>query len=212
RSRYAIVTATSSSAAVLSAATLSLAGGDPVQRAALASILVVATGIAFCFAGTLRLGAMSNLIARPVLRGYAFGVALVIAVRQWPHLVNLHTQATTFVGLLEELLRDARSWHLPSLATGIVALIALFALEQVRRVPGALVVIVAGIAASGVLAAHGVVLTGTIVLTPALPRFALPASAQWLQLIELALALMFILYAESYSSIRTYALKHDEPV
>lgn len=212
RSRYAIVTATSSSAAVLSAATLALAGGDPVQRAALASILVVATGLAFVLAGGLRLGAMSNLIARPVLRGYAFGLALVIAVKQWPHLVNLHTQATTFVGLLAELLQDARSWHLPSLATGIAALVALFVLERVRRVPGALVVIVAGIAASAALVAQGVVLTGAIDLTPSLPKFALPASTQWLQLIELALALMFILYAESYSSIRTYALKHDDPV
>ena len=34
----------------------------------LASMLVVATGVAFIFAGGLRLGAMSNLIARPVLR------------------------------------------------------------------------------------------------------------------------------------------------
>ena len=34
----------------------------------------------------------------------------------------------------------------------------------------------------------------------------------WLSLTEFSLALMFILYAESYGSIRTYALKHDESV
>lgn len=212
RSRYAVVTATSSSAAVLSAAALTLAGGDPVQRILFASILVVGSGVAFVLAGALRFGAMSNLIARPVLRGYAFGLALVIAVKQWPHLVNLHTQATTFVSLLFELLREAQSWHLPSFATGIAALVGLFALEHVRRLPGALVVIVVGIAASSWLAAQGVLLTGPIHLALALPTFALPTDTQWLPLIELALALMFILYAESYSSIRTYALKHDEAV
>src|SRR5258707_508939 len=37
-----------------------------------------------------------------------------------------------------------------------------------------------------------------------------PADGQWLPMVEFALALMFILYAESYSSIRTFALKHDE--
>ena len=212
RSRYAIVTATSSSAAVLSAATLSLAGGDPTLRLVLASLLVGGTGVAFLLASGLRLGAMSNLIARPVLHGYTFGLALVIVVKQWPHLVNLHAQATSFFPLSYELLGEVGSWHPASLATGFIALIGLFMLERAHRVPGALVVIVAGVAASGWLAAHGVVLTGPIHLALALPTLALPAQVEWLQLAELALALMFILYAESYSSIRTYALKHDEPV
>src|ERR1700731_5438762 len=92
RSRFAIVTATSSSAAVLASATLTLGGGDLAQRVALAPILVVGAGFAFALAGSLRLGTMSNLIARPVLRGYAFGLALVIVVKQWPHLVGMHTQ------------------------------------------------------------------------------------------------------------------------
>src|ERR1700736_1423148 len=47
RSRVAIVTATSSSAAVLASATLALGGGDLAQRVALASTLVVGAGIAF---------------------------------------------------------------------------------------------------------------------------------------------------------------------
>jgi sulfate permease, SulP family len=56
------------------------------------------------------------------------------------------------------------------------------------------------------------VLTGPIHLALGLPVLALPAGDRWLPLVEFALALMFILYAESYSSIRTYALKHDESV
>src|ERR1700720_1028631 len=91
RSRYAIVSATSSSAAVLAAATLALGANAVAQRIAWASMLVCATGIAFLLAGSARLGAMSNLIARPVLRGFSFGLALVIAVKQWPHIVAVHT-------------------------------------------------------------------------------------------------------------------------
>ena len=53
RSRFAIVSATSSSAAVLGAATLSLAGHDAVLRAALAAGLVLATGLAFLAAGAI---------------------------------------------------------------------------------------------------------------------------------------------------------------
>jgi len=215
-SRYAIVTATSSSAAVLAAATSVLAGGAAGAaaggRLALASILVAATGIAFVLAGAARLGAMSNLIARPVLRGFSFGLALVIAVKQWPHVVGLSAHSGDFFPLLIEMLRSAGAWQPASLAAGAGALIGLFLLERVPHVPGMLVVIVAGIAAAPWLAAHGVLLTGPIHLALELPSLALSANGQWLPLVEFSLALMFILYAESYGSIRTFALKHDDAV
>ena len=212
RSRYAIVTATSSSAAVLASAMLALGATEVAQRVMFASLLVVGTGIAFTLAGALRLGVISTLIARPVLRGYAFGLGLVIAVKQWPHLVNMHTHSSGFFALLAELVRGSGAWEVPSLLCGLAALAGLFALERVARVPGALVVIVASIAASGYLAAHGVALTGPIHLVLAVPRFDLPAGPHWVAITEYSLALMFILYAESYGSIRTYALKHDEDV
>src|SRR5580658_7763785 len=110
RSRYAIVTATSSSAAVFAAATLALGAGAAAQRAAFASILVCATGAAFLLAGCARLGAMSNLIARPVLRGFAFGLALVIVVKQWPHIAAVHVTSSDFFPMLMEISRNAGAW------------------------------------------------------------------------------------------------------
>jgi sulfate permease, SulP family len=212
RSRFAIVTATSSSAAVLASATLTLGGSDLAKRVALAAILVVGAGFAFALAGSLRLGTMSNLIARPVLRGYAFGLALVIAVKQWPHLVAMHTQTADFFPLVAEIVRRHAAWQVPSLGCGLIALAGLFGLERLARAPGALVVIVASILASSWLAAHGVALTGPVHLALGMPAFALPSGTRWLPLTELALALMFILYAESYGSIRTFAVKIDEEV
>ena len=212
RSRVAIVTATSSSAAVLASATLTLGGGDLALRLALASILVAGAGAAFVLAAALRLGALSHLIARPVLRGYAFGLALVIAVKQWPHLVNLHTQATGFFPLVAEILRAHPSWHWPSLACGLAALAGLMVLERVPRMPGALTVIVGSILASSWLNAQGVALTGPIHLALGMPALALPAGVDWLPLAEFSLALMLILFAESYGSIRSFALKRDEKV
>jgi MFS superfamily sulfate permease-like transporter len=212
RSRYAIVTATSSSAAVLAASTLALGAGTAAERVALASILVCGTGLAFLMAGCAKLGAMSNLIARPVLRGFSFGLAVIIAVKQWPHLVGLHVHSTDFFALLVEIFSGVGVWEPASLAVGSCALIGLFALERVRHVPGVLVVIIAGIAAAPWLASRGVSLTGPIHLALELPSFSLPAGGRALPMVEFALALMFILYAESYSSIRTYALKHDDIV
>jgi sulfate permease, SulP family len=212
RSRSAIVSATSSSAAVLASATLALAATNTSERLVLASMLVVGTGMAFVLCGALRLGEMSNLIARPVLRGYAFGLALVIALKQWPTLVDMPAHSSSFFALLAEVARGHGQWRLPSLLCGLAALAGLFALEQLPRVPGALVVIVASILGAPLLAQHGVVLTGPIHLVLAPPALALPAGARWLPLTEFSLALMFILYAESYGSIRTYALKHNDAV
>ncbi len=111
-----------------------------------------------------------------------------------------------------EIVRRVGDWHAASLGCGVAALIALFVLERARRLPGTLLVIVANIAASTWLAAHGVELIGPMHLSLALPAMMWPAGDQWLSLSELALALMFILYAESYGSIRTFALKHNENV
>jgi len=211
-SRFAIVSATSSSAAVLASAIAALGGDSPTGRVVLASILVAGSGMAFALCAALRLGAMSNLIARPVLRGYTFGLALVIAASQWPHLTNVPAHSRDFFALIVELLREYRAWHLPSLVCGLIALAGLFLLERVPKVPGTLVVIVASILAAPLLAAQGVVLTGPIHVAPSVPAFSVPPGLRTLPIIEYSLAIMFILYAESYGSIRTFAFKHDETV
>jgi len=211
RSRYAIVSATSSSAAVLAAGTLALAGPAGAARAAVAATLVLLTGGCFLIAGAARLGGLSHLIARPVLRGFTFGLACVIALKQLPNLFGLPGLHGDFVPmLLLDLLKSAAQVQPATMGAGVAALLLLFLCERVRRLPGSLLVIVLGVAASGWLAQHGVTLTGAINLTPAwvLPKW--PSSGQWLPSIELAAALLLVLYAESYGAIRAFALKHGD--
>src|SRR6185312_14364392 len=213
RSRYAIVSATSSSAAVLAAGTLALAGPEGAARAAVAATLVLLTGGCFLVAGVVRLGGLSHLIARPVLRGFTFGLACVIALKQLPNLGGLPGLHGDFVPLLlVDLLRAASGVNPAALGAGAVALLLLFLSERVRRLPGSLLVIVLGVAASGWLARHGVALTGAIDLVPAWTLPAWPRPDQWLPSVELAAAVLLVLYAESYGSIRAFALKHGDPV
>src|SRR3974390_1208600 len=81
-SRFAIVSATSSSAAVLAAATASLAGGDAALRLTLAFALILMTGAWFVLAGLFRLGNVTDFISKPALRGFAFGLAIAIILKQ----------------------------------------------------------------------------------------------------------------------------------
>ena len=213
RSRFAIVSSTSSSAAVLAAGTLALAGNGAGARIAIAFTLVLFGGLCFLLAGVLRLGGLSHLVARPVLRGYTFGLACVIALKQLPHLGGWPALHGDFVPLLiGHLLRHVAQVQPYTLGCGVAALLVLFVCERVPRLPGSLLAIALGIAASGWLAAHGVALTGVIDLRLHWQSPAWPAADQWLPSAELAAALLLILYAESYSSIRGFALKHGDPV
>jgi MFS superfamily sulfate permease-like transporter len=211
-SRFAVVSATSSSAAVLAAVTASVADGS--TRAAMAVGLVLLTGAMFVVASMLRLGNASDFIAKPVLRGFTFGLALVIAIKQLPKVLGVHPDAADMLHFVPELLAGAGRWNLAGLALGAAALLLLFGLERWRRVPGALVVIAFGVALGSQvdLKAHGIDLVGAFTLqlvAPAVPEL---SRGRWLDLAEVAFATMFVLYAESYGAIRTLAMRHGDEV
>lgn len=215
-SRFAIVSATSSSAAVLAAATLSLAGADSNIRLILAVGLVLVTSLFFILASVARLGNITDFIAKPVLRGFAFGLAIVIILKQCVNIVGVssHTHNNDIFELLLSLIRQSGSWNLVGVSVGIVSLGLLFLLERYRYVPGGIIVIGLGIFMSQwlQLSTYGVHLIGSIQLQ--FNHLSLPelSKAEWLRLGELGFAMVMILYSESYSSIRTFALKHGDSI
>ncbi len=212
-SRFAIVSPTSSSAVIL-AATLAAMPGDAVVKAGLATVVVALVGVFFLLAAALRLGGLAGFISRPVLRGFALGLAITIILRQLPLLVGVPVHAADLVQLAAGLIAAAPMWNLASLAVGGGALAALMLLRRYPAIPGPFLVLAAGIAASWWLAlpACGVAVVGTIVLPmswPAMPRL------DWNELSRLAqftLPLVLILFAESWGTIRALALRHGDVV
>ncbi len=211
-SRFAIVSATSSSAAVLLAATGSLAGTDAALRVALGAGIVLLTGVFFIIAGLARLGAVSSLIAKPVLRGFALGLAATIVLKEMPKVLDVHPAHTDLPRFAWELLAAWPHWNAAGGAMALVALGLLRGLGRWRAVPAALLVIAIGIAldVSGYCRQWGVAAVGPIALDFSRPGLPTLASADWLRLGELAFAMALILYAESYGSIRTFALRHGD--
>ncbi|MGF6554013.1 MFS superfamily sulfate permease-like transporter [Pseudomonas sp. S30_BP2TU TE3576] len=213
-SRFAIVSATSSSAAVLAAATATLANGDPELRSTLAVGLVLVTGVFFLLAGLFKLGSVTSFIAKPVLRGFAFGLALTIILKQIASVVGVHLTDANLVRFLPQLLEQLPQWNWAAATVGAVALALLWLFARFRHLPGGLLVVVIGIAAGQWLdlPAHGVKLIGLIDLSLEVPKLPVLPFADWLRLGELAFAMVMILYAESYGSISAYALKHGDRV
>ncbi|MBY4726263.1 MULTISPECIES: SulP family inorganic anion transporter [Burkholderia] len=213
-SRFAIVSSTSSSAAVLAATVLAESGMALAAQLALAAALVAMTGVLFILAGAARLGGMSDFVARPVLRGFTFGLALTIVIKQLPKILAISVQHSDAPHVALDLITGVPHANLASVVLGAIALALLFTLGRSSRVPATLVVIVLSIAAGYAIdwQRYGIAIVGHIDFKHI--EFGLPTLDRnaWMQTIELAFALMLILYAESYGSIRNFALKHGDNV
>ena len=211
RSRFAIIAPTSSSAAILAAALATMSVGVSTKEM-LATAIVAVVGGAFVVMGALRLGSVAAFISRPVLRGFAFGLAVTIILKQLPALLGLHVRAPNLFALLANLAADIGKTNFASLAIGGAALALLLTLRRWSAIPGALIVLISGVALSFLvdLPAQGVTLVGTISIAPELLQLPMYSFEQWAKIAQLALPLTLILFAESWGTMRALALRHGD--
>lgn len=213
-SRFAVVAPTSSTAALLAAAVLSLNPTGDADSTALAVGLVIMTGVGLLMVAGARLGRLSAFVSRPVLHGFSFGLALTIIINQLPTLVGVNASGGNPALLLVELLAQVNHWAIWSVAVGAGAFALMLMLGHWPKVPGALVVLVLGIGLAYAidLNALHVATVGPIALT--LPTVGLPQLSmdRWLRIAELACGLLVIVFAESWGSVRSMALLHGDAI
>lgn len=211
RSRFAIVSPTSSSAAILAAALASVAMPGSGAMGANATALTLLAGLLFGALAIARLGSLAGFVSRPVLRGFAFGLALTIIVRQLPQIAGLPISGGSVGHVIWQLASRLPQWHGPSLLCGVLALGLLAVLRRWPVMPGPLLVMALGIAGSLLfdLPGKGIALAGPTPLLFAAPT--LPGDpAIWLKLAPLALPLVMILFAESWGTMRSLALTRGD--
>ncbi len=213
RSRFAIVSPTSSSAAIL-AATLATMSGGGALKADLATAAVLLSGAFFLIAAGVRLSGLTGLVSHPVLRGFAFGLAVTIIMRQLPALIGIETKATDIWHIALAAWWAWPDWNAASVGVGGVALVALTALKRYPALPGAFLVLAAGVAASLLfhLPEHGVAIVGTFDAMPVWPSLPALDFADWSRLAQYVLPLALILFAESWGTISGLALRHGDRV
>ncbi|MCP5026908.1 MAG: STAS domain-containing protein [Actinomycetia bacterium] len=143
----------SSLAPMIFAVVVPLAGaqGDAELAIAHASVLALLMGLLCLLAGTTGLGALADLLSRPVRIGYLNGLAIVILVGQLPRLFGFTTDGENFV---DELFAFARG--VGSSTDGVALAIGLGVLALVLltrffapRLPGMLVAVVMAMAVVG---------------------------------------------------------------
>ena len=214
-SRQLIVGPDGSLSALVGASVLALAAAGSPEAATLAGILALLVAGCFVVARVGRLGWIADYISRPVLVGYIHGVAVVLVVGQLGKLLGVDVDA---LNPLPQLVEVGRELGDASAATCAVSVLALGVLLPLRflapRVPAALIVVAAGIAASAALdlGPDGVALVGAV---PAgLPDLQVPTPPlrDTLELLPAAVGMFLVAFAESILTARSFAGRHDQHV
>lgn len=205
------VTSTSSSAAMLAALIAPLAVGDPAHYVLLASATTIAVGIIFLLGGLLKLGSVSEFISRPVLKGFVFGLALTIMVKQAHKLTGISGGQGNFFDQTYHVLASIRDMNPWTCAVGAVAIAVMFLLGALApRVPSALVVLVLGVLSTPLLGlkGHHVEVVGTI--QAGMPSLQLPRIGEdnLAAIFVGAIGIVLVLTAEALAASRTFASKH----
>ena len=213
-SRFAVVSPTSASAAIIAASVASAGATTPGARLTITLAIVLLAGIWFLAASLLKLGFLADFISRPVLRGFGLGLGATIIIKQMPLLVGIPSPPGAAPIMLLHMLAALPTWNLPSLVTGLVALAGLLALARWPMLPRGFLVLCAGAYAAVAmhLADHGVHLVGAIDF--ARIKLAAPSLGydDWLRLAAYSLPMFLMIYAESWGSIRGLALRHGDTV
>ncbi len=157
----------SSLAPVIAAVILPLAAGDTATAIALASALSLLAGLVCVAAGYLRLGAITELLSKPIRVGYLNGIAVIVFVSQLPKAlgfsVDAETTVETWVSTLSAVLDGEIVGAALALSAGSVLVIV--GLRRISRaIPGVVLAALGSIVAMTLfdLMAEGVTTAGDI--------------------------------------------------
>jgi SulP family sulfate permease len=213
-SRFLIVSATTATSAVSAAAVGPLADGDAVRFAALSAALALVCAAVLAGAGWLRLGAVADLVSKPVMTGFLFGLGLTIAISQLPAALGLPGAEGTFFDRLGALVRHLDEIHQATVAVAAAGVVALLALRRLApRVPAPLLVVAASIVVSALLDLHGHGVATVGKIPRARPDVAVPDvdASDLVDMVAPALGVLLV-SAEAVGVSRALGVKHDERV
>jgi len=212
-SRHLVVGADSATAALLAAALTGLATTGSPRYSALAGTAALVLALLLVLARLVRLGFLANFLSRTVLVGFLTGVGVQVALGQLPDLLGVSAGSGGLPARLAHLADELGGVSLPTLAVGLGA-IAVVALGRWvdRRIPAALLAVVAAIAADAIfdLGRFGVTALGPV---PAgLPDLVLPAFApsDLAAVLPVAASMLVVVLAQSAATARAYAARFDE--
>ncbi len=190
-----------------------VAVGD--DRVPLAAALALMVG-GFCLVGwVLRLGALADLLSRPVLVGYLAGIAFTMAASQLGELIGVREQASSFFDEVREVVSHLDRAHVPTATLGLVTLAVLLVLSRLApRAPVALIGMLGATAAVALLGLRdrGIAVVGEIPAGVPVPGLPDVAAHDLSTLIGPAVGIAFVAYTDNILTGRAFATRKGETV
>src|SRR5262245_52267029 len=155
-SRILVLGPDSSLAPMIAAAILPLAAGDPRRAATAAAMLAIMAGVFGVAAGLLRLGFITDLLAKPIRFGYMNGIALTVVVSQLPKPFGFSVKGDGLIERIRGFVSGVLSGQTNGVALtiGAATVLIILLLKRHLKIPGVLFPVVAATVAAGWLDLH----------------------------------------------------------
>jgi high affinity sulfate transporter 1 len=208
-----ISTGPSSSLAAVAGGAVLFTGVGGTQAAELVAAITLVTGGLFLLLAILRLGWIARFLSRAVVTGFLAGAAVDVVVGELPKLTGTSNSGDNVWRELSSWIRGLGDISWTTLLVGLVALGLILGLRFFApRVPGALVLVVAGLLATRLfdLGMHGVALVGHV--PRGLPAPKLPGTDVFQQhystIFAAAAGLLLIGFSQTAGDARAFAVRH----
>ena len=191
---------------------LAAVGEARVPLAATLALMVAA----FCVLGwVLRLGALADLLSRPVLVGYLAGIAVVMAASQLGTLLGIEEHASSFGDEMRQVFGNLDELEPATAILGLGTLAVLLTLAHFfPRAPVALIGMLGATAVVAVfdLQEHGIAVVGAIPAGFPVPGLPDVAASDVRALIGPAIGIAFVAYTDNILTGRAFATRHGDTV
>ncbi len=199
---------------LVAAGVADLAEPGSTEYVQLAILLAFMVGVIQLLMGLLRMGFLVNFLSHPVITGFTAATALIIAFSQLHHLLGVSVESSKHIhNVLFQLFEKRAEIHPGTALFGFGAVAAIYAIKKWgRRIPGALVVVVAGIVLVAVTGwdQQGIRVMGEVPSGLPLPLFPAFEMDAVYRLLPMAFAISLIGFMESIAVAKSIHARHRD--
>ncbi|MHA7102421.1 SulP family inorganic anion transporter [Roseivirga pacifica] len=179
-----------------------------------AIMLAFFMGVAQFLLGAIRMGFITNLLAKPVISGFTSAAALIIGLNQLKYLLGVNLEKSNQVHrIIIDAFGKVGDTHIVTLLLGVAGIVLIKGIKKVNpKIPGALVAVVAGILVVLVFGLHNTGVSIVREVPEGLPAMMLPdLSMETIEkLLPLSLTIAVVAFMEAFSVAKAIEAKRRD--
>jgi len=164
--------------------------------------------------GVVRMGFITNLLAKPVISGFTSAAALIIGLNQLKYLIGVDIEKSNqVINILINAVKSIEFTHIPTLIIGILGIVLIKSLKKFApKVPGSLMAVILGILAVTFMGLDQMGVSTVKEVPQGLPDFIMPdLRLETIQkLLPLSLTIAVVAFMEAFSVAKAIEAKRRD--